>query len=92
MRKYRSHWSDNRNQLEEPSCATSTEEAWPLPWVYLFASTLKQAKQRVKELNALLRPTDGPQPAHCPTALLAKWGFLTFPAGRLVEVDERYLA
>lgn len=92
MRLYHVHWSDNHNQLGEVSCATSKDEKWGLPWVYLHAQSLKHAKARVAEFNKLLKPTNSLQPAHCPTALLAKYGFLTFPAGPLVEANPHYLA
>jgi hypothetical protein len=91
LRKYRSHWSDNHNQLDEPSCVTNAKEQWPLPWVYFFASSLKAAKARVQEFNLLLMPMNAPQPAHCPTLLLARHGFMKFPAGPLADVDSEYL-
>ena len=90
-RRYIAHWSDNRNQLGDPSCALK-DTKWALPWVYFHSASLKDAKTRVREFNALLVPTDSPQPAHCPTALLARWGFITYPAGPLHGIDPQYLA
>jgi hypothetical protein len=91
LRRYKSHWSDNRNQLGEPSVVRLKNEQFPEPWVYCFAESLKKAKQRVTEFNSWLRPTLTPQPAHCPTKALARRGFLTFPASPLRSIDPDYL-
>lgn len=92
IRRYRSHWSDNRNQLGEPDAVRIKDEQWSEPWVYFLASSAKEARERVVHFNGLLRPTDSPQPAHLPSRLLAKYGFQVFPAGPLREIDPEYLA
>jgi hypothetical protein len=73
LKLYRVHWSDNRNQLGEPHAATSVAEDWPAPWVYLFAPSLRSAKQRVTEFNATCEPVEPAlRPACIPVARLAE--------------------